>query len=712
MNVVAAILALMMFVVPAAGVPVEEVLQDTLKSALVAFFALSASLVFFWSRRREAVTLRWHAALALPLLLMGYAVGSMAWSHTYLAGVEAIRWFLFALLMGLALNTMERERLPLLAWGVAGGAAVASLWAVLQFFFAFSLFPQGPHPASTFVNRNFFAEFAVCAVPFIAWLLARARNVGAVAVLSFMGGLVILAVCMTGTRGALAALWLQLAVLFPLIAWRCRSRLAVFGWPPATKAMSAAILAGMVAGLGGVPTSDAELAAEARGVTPLERAFKRTASISPGDASLSMRKVMWRATGRMIAAHPLAGVGAGAWENEIPLYQAEGALLETDFYAHNEFLQVVAEYGAVGWAFLAGLFAWLVQAAWRTWKEADADEGAWRAILLTSLLALLIVSNVGFAWRLATTGAMFALCLGALAASDLRLAIMERHFGGDFAWRPSWSLAASAAVVAAIGLAWHISWLAVVAESRLVRASRIAITIAGTGDPLNPRWDAAKAGMLTLLREGIRINPHYRKITPTAADELARWGDWPDAIWIWESVLSSRPHIVAILTNVTRGYLAIGDAKKATEYLDRAKRLQPNGRSVISAEVLLYARTGQEAKALEVGRQAMAQGVVDFDMANAVFVLARRSGDYGTAEQAMRTRLANWDVQRVQGWFLLAEMLDRDMHEPAKAAGAYARALALIPPVQRAAVWERVPPGLRSQIDPTLAPDQTSASKG
>jgi O-antigen ligase len=709
--VIAAILALMMSVVPAAGVPAEEMLQDTLKSALVAFFALAAALLFFWPRRGRVTALRWHAALALPVLLMLYALGSMAWSHAYLAGVEAIRWFLFALLMFLALNTIDRERWPVLAWGIAAGAAVASLWTALQFLLDFSLFPQGPHPASTFVNRNFFAEFAVCTMPFIAMLLARARRMGEVAVLSLMAGEVILAICMTGTRSALIALWLQLVVLFPLIAWRCRKALAIGSWSRATRVMSVAILLGTVCGIGSVPTADAQLAAEGRGVTALERALHRTASIAPGDPSLSMRLVMWRATARMVAANPVTGVGAGAWENEVPLYQGEGALVETDYYVHNEFLQLIAEYGAVGWAFLAALLGWLAHAAWRTWKESDPHEAALRAVLLTSLAALFIVSNAGFAWRLASTGALFALCLGALAASDLRLA-SSRRLLGDVAWRPSWSLVASAACVAAIGLAGHITWLAAKAENRLVLASRIALTISAKGDPKNPRWDPAKAQMLSLLRDGIRINPHYRKITPAVADELARWGDWADAIWVWDSVLSSRPHIVAILTNVARGYIATGHPREAAAYIERAARIQPDARSVRSAEVLLFASTGQDAQALRIGRDALARGVYDFDLANAVFVIARRNGDYAMAQQAMRLRLAGWELQRVPGWLQLAEMLDRDMGKFAEAANAYEHALALLPVQRRAGVWAQIPPPLRGRIDPSLMPSQTSASKG
>ena len=36
---------------------------------------------------------------------------------------------------------------------------------------------------------------------------------------------------MTGTRAALMALWLQLLVVLPLIAWRCRGQLAWPEWP-------------------------------------------------------------------------------------------------------------------------------------------------------------------------------------------------------------------------------------------------------------------------------------------------------------------------------------------------------------------------------------------------------------------------------------------------------------------------------------------------
>ena len=69
------ILALMLFVTPAIGVPNELMLQDTLKSIVVSFAAVGAGLLFFWQQRNRRDGLRWHALMWLPLALMFYALG-------------------------------------------------------------------------------------------------------------------------------------------------------------------------------------------------------------------------------------------------------------------------------------------------------------------------------------------------------------------------------------------------------------------------------------------------------------------------------------------------------------------------------------------------------------------------------------------------------------------------------------------------------------
>jgi len=720
-GMVVAIFALMMFLAPALGVPNEEMLQDTLKSVVVSFAALGAALLFFWQLRERREPLRWHAVMWLPLLLMSYAFGSMVWSHAYLGGVEAVRWFIFAVLVWLGINSLSREKLPTLAWGIHAGAVVASLWAALQFWIDFKLFPQGPHPASTFVNRNFFAEFAVCTLPFSAMLLARARQSAQITLLAVSSALVVVAVLMTGTRGALIALWLQLIVVLPFIGWFCRKQLALAAWGRGTRMLAAGVLIGTVVGLGSIPTGDPKIAEEGRGLTALERGFKRTGSISPRDESLGVRMIMWKATTRVIRQRPFSGVGAGAWESEIPLYQAEGEQLETDYYVHNEFLQLLAEYGLTGWLFLLALATWLLHAAWRTLKEKTAQaqaEAPWRAVFLCSLLALMIVSNVGFPWRMAATGALFALCLAGLGASDARLGVSARWAAVRVAWRPTFSRALAAFTVCCLMLAVYVAQRAAESEQKIVRATKIALTISASGDPRNPKWNAAKADMLRLIREGIALNPHYRKITPMVADELARWGDWKDATWIWESVLLSRPHVVAIMANVARGYTSMGNPQKAREFMERARKIQPRAPAVRSLEVILLSRSGQEARALELARDALNDNIYDYDLANATFWLASQAHDYALAQKAMQLRIVGWPDTRVQGYVQLGDMYAKEAKEPEKALKFFKEAIAQTPEAQRRLLLPLIPAsywsslGYPDGVPASPASAHTSASKG
>ena len=217
--------------------------------------------------------------------------------------------------------------------------------------------------------------------------------------------------------------------------------------------------------------------------------------------------------------------------------------------------------------------------------------------------------------------------------------------------------------------------------------------------------------MLELIRQGVEINPHYRKITPMVADELARWGDWKNATWIWESVLRSRPYIVAILTNVARGQLAMGNIDSALAYLERAKKLQARAPAVRSLEVMLLSRTGQAVRALELGREAINDNVVDFDLANATFGLAWRAGDYALASKAMESRMTAWPASRAEGLVQLGNMYASGAKDPERALGAFRQAIALASEPERSALMAQIPPEYRARLAEPATP-QTSASKG
>ncbi len=698
------ILALMMFLAPSIGVPNELMLQDTLKSIVVSFAAVGAGLLFFWQQRNRRDGLRWHAIMWLPLALMFYALGSMVWSHTFLGGVEAIRWFIFSLILWLGINTLSRQRIPYLIEGIHWGAVVCSLWTVLQFYVDFTYFPQGPNPASTFVNRNFFAEFVVCTFPFTAYLLAQSKTSSRIALLAFTFGFNIVALMMTGTRGALAAMW-TLLVFLPLIAVLYRNQFQFHRWDSGKRILACGVLIATIVTMGLVKSGNPKVIADRSSygdvTTPFDMAFKRTGSISVNDGSLGIRLIMWKATGDMIKARPLSGVGAGAWEAMQPLYQAAGSQLETDYYVHNEVLQLLAEYGLTGWIFLLLLVAYLLACAWRTIKNKTPEgltEAPVRAIALASILAFLIVSNIGFPWRLASTGCMFALCLALLASSDARLAIRGPAAAARLNWRPAYSQILAVSMMVCLALTAYISQQAATTESKIVSAVKMALSISASGDVNNPKWDKTKREMLTLAKDGIAINTHYRKITPMLADELAKWGDWKNAVWIWESVVVSRPYVTAIMSNIARGYAQIGNIDKALEYLARCEKLQPRAPSVRSLKVILMSRSGKEAEAAVLAKKYMDEGIYDFDLVNAAYVLGMRKSDFDMAIKGLELRNKDWPANRQDGYLKLAAIYVNHQKDDTKAMAAFKNALDATPEKDRDALRKQIPPQFQTRL--------------
>ncbi len=683
-------LAATIFLAPVAGVPSELMLQDTLKSMVVSFGALLSALVFFWRQRSATAVWRWHQVMWLPLSLMAYALGSMWWSHTYLAGVEAIRWFIFSLLLLLGINCFKREHFSVLASAIHWGAVLASLWAVLQFLVDLRLFPQGPNPASTFVNRNFFAEFVVCTVPFSVWLVAQARGLDQLVLRVFLTAFNVVALMMTGTRSALLALGV-LTVLLATIAWRKRAHLIWSGWSRQDRWIAALTFMATIYGLGSVPTGNSRLQQENWGDTAIERTFSRVSNFSVDSeftsGSGSVRLVMWKATGRMMQDRLVTGVGAGAWEVDIPLYQVAGSQLETDFYAHNEFLQLLGEYGLVGWFFLAGLLLFWIRVARQIWASENSTA---QAFALASLVALLLVSGAGFPWRMASTGALFALLLGILAANDAKAVAQHvpkvaAHMG-------------LTATVGCLALAGYISQQAALAEYKIITAVKMALSISASGAPSDARWDSTKARMLNLVHEGIAITPHYRKITPSVADQLAAWGDWKHAIPIWQSVVSSRPFIVAVLSNIGRGYMNLKDVDAAIVYLAQAKAINAEAPAVRTLEVVVLTQSGQEAEALELIRKYLKQGSFDAELLNVAISMGTRAKDWPLVIQALTLRSQGSAALASDSWLRIGNIYLTEMKSEEQALNAFRAGVAAAPELYRPRVREWVPDAVRNKL--------------
>lgn len=698
------ILAWTMALVPTLGVPSHLVLQDTLKSAVLAFGVLLAALLFFWQQRQRTTPLLWHGLVWLPLALMAYALGSMVWSHTYLAGVEAIRWFVLALLLWLGLNTLNRINLPTLLWGIHAGAVGASVWVALQFWWDMDLFPQAAFPASTFVNRNFFAEYAVSVLPLSVYLLLHVRRLPWLGPMAASVALVVVAIMMTGTRSALVALWLLLAVL-AVVSMRYRHHIPWNRWSTRQRTIVTAVLAAGIVGLGLVPSTTPRVVAEGTGTTALARSVLRTTSLARAteytEGSFSVRADMWKSTARMLLAHPLSGVGAGAWEVQIPLYQRADTMIETDYYAHNEYLQLLSEYGLlVGGLFLAILVAYWLVSAGSTWlmRDTQPDGAPVRAFTLASLLALMIVSNAGFPWHLASTGALLVLCLAIVGRTDDELGRTDAFLAQPMAWRPRYRQAAIPLLLGAMALAGYLTQQAVQAERKIVGAIAKAIYLNNPHPPQAPLSPEKQAQMLRDARDGIAIHPHYRKLSAVLADQLAQAGDWANAVWVWESVVASRPHIAAIWRNLAQGHSLLGEHDAAQRALAQVQRLQPDRPATRTLEILLLSRAGKTAQAVEQLQQYYTQRDFSLDMVQMGYALGLQTQQWELAVRSLELRNASWPELAGDGHFRLGMIFAQPssaVHDPMRAQAEFRQALAALPPQQREAYRRQIPAALR-----------------
>jgi len=136
--------------------------------------------------------------------------------------------------------------------------------------------------------------------------------------------------------------------------------------------------------------------------TNFENATGEITSTSTG----ASRNEIWRATLKMFAAHPIAGVGMGAYWIGITAYHEASGLM-TPQEAHNDYLELLSSGGLIGLA----LGVWFAVAVFRkTRQNLSTDQGYKRAVRLGSVLGITGVaahSLVDFGLHIMTNAVVF-----------------------------------------------------------------------------------------------------------------------------------------------------------------------------------------------------------------------------------------------------------------------------------------------------------------
>ena len=143
-------------------------------------------------------------------------------------------------------------------------------------------------------------------------------------------------------------------------------------------------------------------------LTPFQLIGRFTEFATPETAALD-RRIIWDQTLRVIKDYPLFGCGLGGYSFTYLKYKTDLPLWSTNF-AHNDYLQGLAELGIIGFSILAALITLIAATAIRECSIHNEEEGrflsfacvaAFGAILLHSLVDfnLYIPANaLEFAW--------------------------------------------------------------------------------------------------------------------------------------------------------------------------------------------------------------------------------------------------------------------------------------------------------------------------
>lgn len=297
----------------------------------VAAYGLAAALAAFASEDRRTSLIK--------LAGIAYLCGLGILTTQYVNSVAMLRRTLTAWLVGTALTVAAvAAGVVLFYLGVTGPSNI--------FLYSFGSLPPGAYPRvmGLFLNANMLATYVIASV-FVALALRRVGWVGA-----RWGGVLMAGALLASTLSlspAIGGLVLGLCLWFAreISDRRLAGALRLTGW-------GAAVL--FVVAITVSPAALVERSASGEATYAKATAPKWAPRFEP-----SSRLQTWSGAWQTFRAHPWLGVGPGVDVTHVRYVNASGAVEQlTD--AHNTWLSILAQQGALGLVTFLVLTAWLV----------------------------------------------------------------------------------------------------------------------------------------------------------------------------------------------------------------------------------------------------------------------------------------------------------------------------------------------------------------
>lgn len=317
----------------------------------------------------------------------------------------------FVTALHLSRTAGHRRKLFLILSILGGGLA---LFAIVQKLTwngkLYWLRPVSPYvaPFGPYANYNHFAGLMelLWPLPFAYALFARVEA-GQRALLLFAVVLMAAALLFSLSRGGMLAFGVQLAALLWLARRWQRDEQRKLLSPPVMLGLVALLIAVLALWVGA------------------DRLLWRFQSLGQGaqEYSVVTRLEYWRVAGRMFLAHPMLGVGLGAFPAIYPQYGHSSAKLERLEQTHNDYLQLLTDTGLIGGLLLLWFLVELLRQMRRQWRDLAHQRSHERALWAGGYVALLgiaVHSLLDFNLQIAANALICLLVVALVSAHNVR----------------------------------------------------------------------------------------------------------------------------------------------------------------------------------------------------------------------------------------------------------------------------------------------------
>jgi len=281
---------------------------------------------------------------------------------------------------------VTRERLLRLANALTiFGAALAAFALVQHFAWNGSFYWLRPTSQSVFgpfVNRNHFAGYMAMLMPVpLALILHVVRGHGRL-LFGFAAALMGTAAIVSNSRSGVISLAGSM-VFMMILNTVCRNRDIAGGHRPPLQRTIGPIALVALAVIAGVLWIGASEILEHFGDAVDQLVQSGTPDVG--------RATIWQGTLNAIRHHPVLGVGLGALVTVFPTYETVPSLLRIN-YAHNDYLQILAEAGAAGGIIVVWFIAVVLFGVYRGIRSRDPLPAAMALASGAGIIAILIQS--------------------------------------------------------------------------------------------------------------------------------------------------------------------------------------------------------------------------------------------------------------------------------------------------------------------------------